>query len=107
MMTKERMIWSQILKSNSLNYFFKEMYGNKSGQFAWFVELGLKGLNSCRAKIASICLVLAGYSAWHFFTDGISQIKYHWAGHFFDNSAIYFKTFWQPWESIYNWKKTW
>ena len=31
MITKGRMIWSEILKSNSLNYFFKEMYGNKSG----------------------------------------------------------------------------
>ena len=32
MIAKGRMIWSQnnILKSNSLNYFFKGMYGNKS-----------------------------------------------------------------------------
>ena len=80
MITKARMIWSQILKSNSLNYFFKEMYGNKSGQFAWFVELGLKGLNSCRAKIAAYLfsigrlLCLAFLYGWHF----LNKISLGW-----------------------------
>ena len=27
-----------------------------------------------------IWLVLAGYSAWHFFTDGVFQIKNPWTG---------------------------
>ena len=30
MITKGRVIWSQILKPNSLKYFFKEMYGNNA-----------------------------------------------------------------------------
>ena len=34
----------------------------------------------CQRKSPPAWLVLAGYSAWHFFTDGIFKMKYPWTG---------------------------
>ena len=36
---------------------------------------GLSKVASCMANFAPTWLVSAGYSAWHFFTDGIFLIK--------------------------------
>ena len=47
----------------------------KSGE--WIMEkfitnyIGLSKVAGCRQKSASICLESVGYSAWHFFRDGI------------------------------------
>ena len=42
---------------------------------------GLSKVAGCRQKLPPTWLVLAGYSAWHFFMEGIFSIKYPWTGH--------------------------
>ena len=37
---------------------------------------GLSKVTGCQRKSPLTWLVSAGYSAWHFFTDGVFQIKY-------------------------------
>ena len=44
----------------------------------WFDRV-VKGA-SCRRKSAPTWLVSTGYSAWHFFMDGVFTIKYPWTG---------------------------
>ena len=44
------------------------------------IDPGLSKVASCRRKLSPTWLVSAGYSAWHFFTDGVFQIKYPWTG---------------------------
>ena len=61
-------------------------------------QAGLSKVAGCQWKSPPTWLVLAGYSARHFFTDGVFSIPELAA--YFDNSAVYFKTFWQPWPSI-------
>ena len=48
-------------------------------------------------KITAYLVSMAGYFAWHFFTDGVFYIKNisGLAAHF-DNSVVYFKPFSQP-----------
>ena len=41
---------------------------------------GLSKVAGCRRKLPSTWSVLTGYSAWHFFTDGIFLKKYPWVG---------------------------
>ena len=61
---------------------------------------GLSKVAGCRNKSPPTWLVSAGYSAWHFFTDDAFLNKnIPWLTTYFNNSAIYFKTFWQPWAS--------
>ena len=53
----------------------------------------LSKIAGCQRKSLTTWLVLASYSAWHFFTDGVFQIEYPWTGRLLiDNSAVYFKT---------------
>ena len=44
----------------------------------WFDRV-VKGAG-CRRKSAPTWLVSTGYSAWHFFMDGVFKIKYPWTG---------------------------
>ena len=58
---------------------------------------GLSKVAGCRQISPPTQLVSADYSAWHFFMDGIVLKKYPWTqAAYFDNSVVYFKTFWQP-----------
>ena len=41
---------------------------------------GLWKVAGCQRKSLPTWLVSAGYSAWHFFTDGVFSIKYPWTG---------------------------
>ena len=43
-------------------------------------HVGLSKVAGCRRKSLPTWLVSAGYSAWHFFSDGVFQIKYQWTG---------------------------
>ena len=45
----------------------------------------------CRQKSLPTWLISAGYSAWHFFINSVFSIEYPWT--YFDNSAVYVKTF--------------
>ena len=42
---------------------------------------GLSKVECCCRKSPPTWLVSDGYSAWHFFTDGIFNIKYPWTSH--------------------------
>ena len=58
------------------------------------IPAGLSKVASCQQKSPPTWLVLAGYPAWHFFTDGIFfKKKIPGLAAYFDNSAVYFKTF--------------
>ena len=64
--------------------------------------LGLSKGAGCRRKSWPTWLVSAGYSDWHFFTDGIflNKISLDWPLTLTTQLAVCFKTFWQPcvWE---------
>ena len=55
---------------------------------------GLSKVAGCRQISPPTRLVSAGYSAWHFFMDGIF-LKNNIPGlaAYFDDSVVYFKTF--------------
>ena len=76
--------------------------------YSWFsrsirslLVSGLSKVAGCRRKSSPAWWVSAGYSAWYFFMDGVFQIKYLGLAAYFDNLAVYFKTFWQPWVSFF------
>ena len=54
---------------------------------------GLSKVAGCQRKSPPTWLVSSGYSAWHFFIDDVFKIKYPELAAYFDNSAVYFKTF--------------
>ena len=72
------------------------LYKNRRTKYNTWTNTGLilSKVVDWRQKLLPTWLVLAGYSTWHFFTDGISCPR---LAAYFDNSAVYFKTFWQPW----------
>ena len=53
---------------------------------------GLSEVASCEQKSPPTWLISAGYSAWHFFLKNIPGLATY-----FDDSAVYFKPFCQPW----------
>ena len=63
----------------------------------WAYMSGLSKVASCWHKSAPTWLVSASYSAWYFFMDGLFKWNISGLAANFDNSAVYFKTFWQPW----------
>ena len=54
---------------------------------------GLSKEAGCWQKSPPTWLVLAGYSDWHFLKDGVFLNKIPGLVAYFDNSAVYFKTF--------------
>ena len=58
---------------------------------------GLSKVARCRPKLPPTWSVSAGYSAWHFFTDGVFLIKYPWTGRLLWQPSCLFQKFWQPW----------
>ena len=64
----------------------------KNNKYMNFIYSGLSKVAGCWQKSPPTLLVFAGYSAWHFFADGVFKINYGLAT-YFDNLAMYFKTF--------------
>ena len=54
---------------------------------------GLSKVAGCWRKSPPTWLVSTGFSAWHFFMDGIFFKNIPELAAYFDNSPIYFKTF--------------
>ena len=48
--------------------------------FSVNLHIGLSKVAGCQPISLLTWLVLAGYSAWHFFTGGVFKIKYCWTG---------------------------
>ena len=48
--------------------------------YCFIIHSRLSKVAGCWRKSPPTWLVLAGYSAWHFFTDGVFYIKYPWTG---------------------------
>ena len=70
---------------------------------------GLSKVSGCQRKSPPTWLVSAGYSSWHFFTDGVFQMKYPWTGrllwqlscllqNFLTSLLIIMDSFLHPWE---------
>ena len=59
-------------------------------------DAGLSKVAGCRWKSLPNCLVSAGYSAWHFLRIAF-KLNIPGQATYFENSAVYFKTFRQPW----------
>ena len=57
---------------------------------------GLSKVAGYQWKSPPTWLVSAGSSSWHLFTDGVFWINIPGLADYFDNWAVYFKTFWQP-----------
>ena len=70
-------------------------------QYQWIMRTLTKGkfgyARLSKVAAAATWLVPASYSAWHFFADDILKENIPGLAAYFDNSAVYFKTFWQPW----------
>ena len=49
--------------------------------YCFIIHSRLSKVAGCWPKSPPTWLVLAGYYAWHFFTDGVFYIKYPWTGH--------------------------
>ena len=48
--------------------------------YCFIIHSRLSKVAGCWRKSPPTWLVLAGYSAWRFFTDGVFYIKYPWTG---------------------------
>ena len=65
---------------------------------------GLSKVAGCRRKLPPTWSVSAGYSAWHFFTDGVflNKISLDWLTGWLNKISLWqlsrlFQKFWQPW----------
>ena len=89
------LMWGKMPLMNLFHLWFAYIRG-------WHIP-GLSKVASCLWKSPPTWLVSAGYSVWHFFTDSVFWIKYPWTGRLLSQlSAVYFKTFWQPWNTHIN-----
>ena len=62
----------------------------------WLTVSESSKVDSCWRKLRPTWLVLANYSAWYFLQMVVLKQNIRWLAAYFDNSAVYFKTFWQP-----------